>query len=79
MKNNIKWIVGYVDEYGKINFKVVKMNDKIDNHNQIWPGPKHGKWRWDPTNSNHLNSYGEPLDFDDEERIWKIIDELISF
>ena len=71
---DIKWIVGYVDAYGKVHYKVVRRNDSIDSHNAIWPGPKHGKWRWVPSDPNHLNTYSEELDGDDEDAIWRIID-----
>lgn len=71
---DIKWIVGYVDSYGKIHYKVIYKNDVLDSHNQIWPGPKHGKWRWMPSNPNHINTYGEEIDFDVEDKIWSIID-----
>lgn len=75
---NLKWILGYVDSYGKVHYKVVGKDDSIDSHNQIWPGPKHGKWRWMPGNKSHLNTYGEELSFEDEDRIWKIIDKYKS-
>lgn len=71
---DIKWILGYVDGYGKIHYKVVKKNDTIDSHNQIWPGPKHGKWRWIASDPKHLNTYGEDLNDDVEDKIWRIID-----
>jgi hypothetical protein len=76
--SNLKWILGYVDSYGKVHYKVVGKDDSIDSHNQIWPGPKHGKWRWMPGNPSHLNTYGEELSFEDEDRIWKIIDKYKS-
>lgn len=71
---DIKWIVGYVDACGKVHYKVVRRNDSIDSHNTIWPGPKHGKWRWIPSDPNHLNTYSEELDGDAEDTIWRIID-----
>ena len=72
----IKWIVGYVDGYGAIHYKVVKIGDSIDSHNQIWPGPKHSKWRWMPDKPNHLNTYSEELCPDDEDRVWDLITKL---
>ena len=71
---DLKWIVGYVDYTGKVHFKVVKKNDPMDTHNLIWPGPKHGKWRWEPNRPKHINTYNEPLNIEDEYNIWKVID-----
>jgi hypothetical protein len=76
-KNKIKWILGYVDNYGCIHFKVVKHNDRLDSHNAIWPGPRQNKWRWVPEKSKHLNTYSEPLDFEAEDKIWEIIDKSL--
>lgn len=70
----IKWIVGYVDSYGKVHHKVVKFGDPMDSHNKLWPSIHHNKWRWVPTNPNHLNTYGETLDDDSIDKIWQIID-----
>ena len=70
----IKWIVGYVDSHGAVHYKKVNVGDLIDSHNQIWPGPKQTKWRWIPSFPKHLNTYGNKLDIEDEDRIWKIID-----
>lgn len=65
----IKWIVGYIDNYGAIHHKVVKIGDSVDSHNQIWPGPKQVKWRWMPDKPHHLNTYGNDLCFEDEDMV----------
>ena len=70
----IKWIVGYVDSYGAIHHATVNFEDSIDSHNQIWPGPKQRKWRWIPETPNHLNTYGEELDPEEEDKVWQLID-----
>lgn len=72
----IKWIVGYIDGYGKVHYKVVKSNDPIDSHNLIWPGPKHSKWRWVPSQPNYINKYGEELNPEYEDVIWNVIDKF---
>lgn len=71
---NIKWILGYIDSYDKVHFKVVLSGDPVNSHNQIWPGPKQRKWRWIPTAAWDLNTYGDELDPEAEDRIWRIID-----
>ena len=37
----IKWIVGYVDSYGKVYHKVVKLGDPMDTHEKLWPTIHH--------------------------------------
>jgi hypothetical protein len=73
----IKWIVGYIDCYDYVHYQVVKETDKLQTHNQIWPGPKHKKWRWLPEYPKSLNCYGEFLDEEDRYKIWQIIDKNI--
>ena len=72
--SNIKWIIGYVDTYGKVHYKVIKINDDLDSHNHFWPTIHHNKWRWKPSSPTHLNTYLEKLDDDSIDRIWQIID-----
>ena len=71
---DIKWILGYIDNYGKVHYKVVKKQDTVDNHNGLWPGPKQRKWRWLPEKPNHINAYGDELDVEAQDVIWRIID-----
>ena len=71
---DLKWIVGYIDNYGAVHHKAVKIGDSVDSHNQIWPGPRQQKWRWVPSDPHHINTYGNDLDVDDEDKIWRIID-----
>jgi hypothetical protein len=71
---DIKWIVGYVDNYGHVHYKVVYRNDPKDSHELLWNSPKIGKWRWLPSDPNHLNTYGNDLDFETEDSIWRIVD-----
>lgn len=70
----MKWIVGYVDAYGCVHARVIGWDESIDSHRQIWPTVHHNKWRWIPDNPTHLNTYGEDLDEDAIDRIWRIID-----
>lgn len=72
----IKYIIGYIDSYGKINHKVVLQGDPIDSHMMVWPGKvaAHGKFRWSPDKPEHLNLYNEPIDDEDEWKIWDLID-----
>lgn len=72
--SSIKWIIGYIDAYGKLHHRVIRNDDLIDSHNKIWPMVHHNKWRWTPSNSDHINTYGETLDDDSICRIWTIID-----
>lgn len=76
MENTIKYIIGYIDSYGKIHHHIVKQWDRLDSHNLIWPSKvaAHGKFRWDPKNPNKLNTYNEELIFEEEEKIWEIVD-----
>lgn len=71
----IKWIVGIVDNYGRVHHKVVKQDDPLDSHFHLWPTVHHGKWRWMPSRPNALNTYGEPIDDDAVDSIWQIIDQ----
>lgn len=70
----IRWIVGYVDSYGKVYHKVVKFGDSMDTHEKMWPTIHYNKWRWVPTNSKHINTYGIAINADSVDRIWQIID-----
>ena len=72
----IKWIIGYIDAYGAIHYRVVKHGDSLHSHSQIWPGPKHNKWRWLPTEPRHLNTYNEDLPSDGEDAVWALITKL---
>jgi hypothetical protein len=72
---NIKWIVGYIDSYGAIHYKVVKHGDTLDTHLGIW-GVRQRKWRWMPDSPNHINTYGDELELDLEDSIWDIIIKL---
>jgi hypothetical protein len=73
----IKWIVGYIDGYDAIHYKVVKIGDTVDSHNQIWPGrTKQTKWRWMPDKPYHLNTYGIDLCPEDEDKVWNLITKL---
>ena len=74
--NDLKWIIGYVDGYDKVHYKVVKSSDPIDSHNSVWPGPRALKWRWVPTEPNKINTYGVDFDFEAQDRIWLIIDKF---
>lgn len=60
--NRIKWILGYVDGYGKIHHKAVLFSDPIDNHTTLWGAPLHSKWRWMSSKPSEINTYGEDLD-----------------
>lgn len=74
---SIKWIVGYIDGYDAIHYKVVKIGDTVDSHNQIWPGQtKQTKWRWMPDKPYHLNTYGIDLCPEDEDKVWNLISKL---
>jgi len=73
----IKWIVGYVDSYGSVFYKVIYNGDKLDSHNQLWANAHHGKWRWVPSSPKHLNTYNETIDDDSLDRIWNIINKYI--
>jgi hypothetical protein len=78
LKDNIhlKWIIGYVDGYDHVHFKVIKSSMDKDQHQHYWEiAPR--KWRWIPLYPNNINTYG--VDFDEEtlDRIWNIIDEII--
>lgn len=77
-EKDIKYIIGYFDSYGDLKYHVVKMWDSMDSHLQIWPGrvAAHGKWRWDPKVPNKINTYNEDLDFEEEERVWNLVDKL---
>jgi hypothetical protein len=77
--DSIKWIVGIVDNYGKIHHKVVQLNDPIDSHNQIWPLAHHGKWRWMPSKPTQINTYNEQVDEDAIDAIWQLIDRYRLF
>ena len=72
--NDIKWILGYVDNYGKVHYKVVYNGDNVDTHNQLWPLIHHNKWRWMPEKPKHINTYNEPIDDESLYKIWDIID-----
>ena len=74
INSNIKWIIGYIDGYGAVHHKVVKVGDPIDNHNIVWNGVRHNKWRWLPSEPNKINTYGEDLGFESEDKVWQIID-----
>lgn len=71
----IKWIIGYIDSYGAIHYNVIRKNDFVDTHEKMWSGAaKMNKWRWQPSDPNHINTYGQSLDVDDADKIWNIVD-----
>ena len=78
-KSDIKWIIGYVDNYGAVHSKVVSKSDPIDSHNSVWPGPKQRKWRWIPTDPKSLNTYGDEFDFEVEDKIWELIKKKVQY
>jgi hypothetical protein len=75
--SQIKWIIGYIDGYDKVHYKVIKHGDKVDNHNMIWNGPRMKKWRWQSDEPLILNTYGNNFDDDDSDKVWTIIDRYI--
>lgn len=76
MKNEIRWVIGYIDYHGSVHHHVVYHGDAQDSHNHIWASAQHGKWRWIPEDPRHINSYGEILGPEDEDKIWRIIDDI---
>jgi len=72
----IKYIIGYVDSYDHITYKIVYNGDVMDSHNQIWPNKvaAHGKFRWTPELPNALNTYNEGISDDLCFKIWDVID-----
>ena len=73
----IKWIVGYIDGYDKVHYKVVKHGDPRDSHNTIWNVPLMKKWRWMPSKPIEINAYGNSFDEEDSERVWNTIDRYL--
>lgn len=76
---NIKWIVGYVDSYGKIHHTVVHRGDNVDSHRQLYPSIHHNKWRWVPEFPKHLNTYNHELDEEVIYNIWNIIEKCCIY
>jgi len=75
LDQRLRWIVGYIDSYGAIHYQLVNKGDFPDTHLGIWgSAAKMNKWRWIPTEPNHLHTYNQPLDPEDEDKIWQIID-----
>lgn len=74
---DVKWIVGYVDGYGKVHHKIVNQGDERDTHTQIWGYvARQHKWRWQPEKPLHINTYGEDMD---DEYIFKIYDIIYKY
>ena len=76
----LKWIVGYVDSYGHVEYRLVYEGDVRQKHNDFWPSKiaAHGKFRWEPSRPRHLNTYNDPLDDEYRHRIWDVIDNLLA-
>ena len=78
--NNIKWIIGYVDAYGKVHHYVEReetsssINKKETiQHSSVWPTTHHKRWRWNPKMPKHIN-LDSGIDEEEIDRIWQIID-----
>ena len=73
---SFKWIIGYIDSYGKVHYKVIKHNDVKEKHSDFW-GIIPKKWRyWPSNNPNEINSYGADLDDEEIESIWNVIEKF---
>lgn len=74
----IKWIIGYIDSYDAVHFKVIHKKDAFDTHWLVWGGEaRHSKWRWNPNFPKHLNKYNEEIDENLEDKIWQIIEKYV--
>lgn len=73
--NEIKRIIGYIDNYGSVQYYAFDNYTDYHSHEELWHGAaKLNKWRWYADNPNHLNTYGDTFTPEEEDTVWAVID-----
>ena len=47
-RRDYAWVLGYVDAYGAIHSKLIRIGQGLCMHGHFWPGVTHKLWRFNP-------------------------------